>query len=156
MKKWMGFLLALAAIPVLSLRGFGGRDVGKLQPVQVVALQAEGGKLQLQTDTGDYGRGEDLAKALEDMNKTALGWVELDTAEYLLLGAGTEACLPQLEEYLRPSCCLCSVAGEIDMTQVGEFFRLHQPKRTLAQYLAGEQSLPRLISEEGRLKLVQE
>ena len=156
MKKWMGYALALGAVPLLSLGGFGGRDVGTLRPVQVVVLQAEGGKLQLQTDTGAFGRGADLAKALEDLDKTADAWVDLDTAEYLLLGEGTEVWLPQLEEHLRPSCCLCFVAGQVDVTKVGPFLRRHPPQSTLADYLAGEKSLPRLISEEGRWKLVQE
>ena len=156
MKKWLGYALALAAVPLLSLGGFGGRDVGKLQPVQVVLLETVGGKLQLHTDAGTFGRGEDLAKALEDLHKTAEGWVDLDTAEYLLLGEGTEGWLSELQEDLRPSCCLCAVAGQIDLTKVGVFLQQHPPKQTLARYRTGEQKLPRLISEEGRLKLVEE
>lgn len=156
MKKWLGYALALAAVPMLSLGGFGGRDIGKLQPVQVVLLETVGGKLQLHTDAGAFGRGEDLTKALEDLHKTAEGWVDLDTAEYLLLGEGTEDLLPQLQEHLRPGCCVCQAAGQIDLTKAGSFLQLYRMKRTVAQYRAGEKSLPRLISEEGRLKLVEE
>lgn len=156
MKKWLVYALILAAIPVLSFGGFGGRDVGKLQPVQAVMVQLENGKLRLLTDTEATGRGENVPEAIEDMNKTADARVYLDTADYLLLSEGAEAYLPQLQEYLRPSCCLCAVAGQIDMTKVGTFLELHQPEQTLTRYEAGERELPLLISEEGRLKLVQE
>lgn len=156
MKKWLVYVLILAAVPVLSFGGFGGRDVGKLQPVQAIMMQVENGKLRLLTDTDATGRGEDAQKAVEDMNRTADAWVYLDTADYLLLSEGTEAYLPQLQKYLRPSCCLCAVAGEIDLSRVGSFLELHQPKQTLSRYEAGERELPLLISEEGRMKLVQE
>lgn len=156
MKKWLVYAVALAAVPVLSFGGFGGRDVGKLQPVQAVMVQLENGSLRILTDTEATGRGEDVQKAIEDMNRTADAWVYLDTADYLLLSEGTQDYLPQLREYLRPSCCLCAVAGEIDMSKVGTFLELHQPKQSLTRYEAGEKKLPLLISEEGRMKLVQE
>ena len=39
MRKWIGYTLALAMIPILSFGGFGGQDVGKLSPVQVVLVR---------------------------------------------------------------------------------------------------------------------
>lgn len=154
MKKWLFYALVLAAIPVLSFGRSGGQDVGKLQPVQVVMARPENGKLRLLTDTEDTGKGEDAHGAIEDMNETASARIFLDTADYLLLAEGAEQWLPQLQEYLRPSCSLCYVAGEVDVTKVGEFLQLHEPELTLTQYEAGQTTLPLLISEEGRLKLV--
>ena len=155
MKKWLSYLLLLAAVPVLSFGGFGGHDVGELQPVQVILVRTKNGQLHLSTDTQSTGLGEDIHKAIADMNETASARVFLDTADYLLLGPGGELWLPQLREYLRPSCKLCYVTGEVDLGQVAAFLQLHEPKLTLAQYEAGERGLSCLISNEGRLQLVQ-
>lgn len=156
MKKWLSYLLLLAAVPVLSFGGFGGQDVGKLQPVQVILVRTKNGQLHLSTDTQSTGLGEDIHKAIADMNETSSSQVFLDTADYLLLTTGTEDWLPQLQEYLRPSCSVCYVSGEVDLTAAGEFLQHHQPKLTLTQYEAGETQRPLLVSEEGRMKLVYE
>ena len=155
MKKWLYYALVLAAIPVLSFGGFGGQDIGKLSPVQVLTVRTAGEQVQLQTDTADLGSGDDIRNAVRNMNEIASARVFLDTADYLLLGPGGELWLPQLREYLRPSCKLCYVTGEVDLGQVAAFLQLHEPKLTLAQYEAGERGLSCLISNEGRLQLVQ-
>lgn len=155
MKKWLFYVMALAAIPVLSFGGLGGEDVGKLRPVQVVMVSAQNDELHLMTDTEDAGVGIDAHQAVSEMNQSASAKVFLDTADYLLLESGTEAWLPQLRDYLRPSCSLCYVAGEVNLEQAGKYLQLHEPEITLTQYEAGERRLPYLLSEEGRLKLVQ-
>lgn len=154
MKKWLFCALVLAAIPALSFGGLGGEDVGKLNPVQLIALSEERGGVQLQTDTGDLGTGETVRQAVSDMNESAPAKVFLDTADYLLVEPGAELWLPQLQEYLRPSCNICYVTGEVDFAQAVTFLQRHEPKLTLTQYEAGELRLPYLISKEGRLKLV--
>lgn len=156
MKKWLVYAVVLAAVPILSFGGFGGRDVGKLRPVQAIMIKLEDGSLRILTDTEAAGRGEDVPEAIADMNRTADAWVYLDTADYLLLGEGTAEYLPRLREYLRPSCCLCAVSGDIDLSEVGAFLEVHQPKQTMTRYEAGKKKLPLLISEEGRMKLVQQ
>ena len=156
MKKWMVYALMLAAIPVLSFGGFGGEDVGTLHPVQVLMVRLEKDGLCLLTDTEDTGTGKDAHQAILDMERTAPGSVLLDTADYLLLEVGTEACLEQLREQLRPSCSICYVTADVDLKQAEEFLQHHEPALTLTQYAAGEHRLPYLITEEGRLKLVQQ
>lgn len=155
MNKWLVYALTLAAIPVLSFGGFGGRDVGKLRPVQLVMVRREGDRLRLTTDTGDSGRGTDIHKAIKDMKGSADAEIFLDTADYLLLGEGTEACLPQLQEYLRPSCALCRVTGEPDPEAVVTYLQQHPPELTLTQYEAAPEELPELVAAERRNKLVQ-
>lgn len=155
MKKWLFCGLLLAAIPVLSYGSFGGEDVGKLRPVQVVLLQSGEDGVQVVTDAGEMGSGVDISRALNDLKLTSSGEVFLDTADYLLLEPGMEICLPQLQEYLRPSCNLCYVSGDTDLEQVAAYLQNHVPKFTLTQYQAGERRLPYLISDKERLKLVQ-
>jgi hypothetical protein len=80
--------------------------------------------------------------------------VFLDTAEYLLVEPGAEIWLPQLQQYLRPSCNICYVTADMDLKLAGKYLQNHGPKLTLAKYEAGERRLPYLITEEGRMKLV--
>lgn len=155
MKKWLFCILVLAAVPVLSYGGFGGEDVGELSPVQVVMLRSDREGVRLLTDTEAVGVGPNPRKAVENMEETTEKRVFLDTADYLLLEPGTEHWLPQLVQYLRPSCNLCYVGGELKLERAGEYLQLHQPKLTLTQYEAGKRRLAYLISDEGRLKLVQ-
>lgn len=153
MKKWVGYALILAIIPALSFGGFGGEDVGKLSPVQVVLLRFADENVQLLTDTEQIGIGADAEKAIMNMKETSASGVFLETADYLLLEQDAEAWLPQLRQYLRPSCHICYVTGDIDPKQAGQFLQLHEPALTLTDYEAGERHLPLLISKEGKLKL---
>lgn len=154
MKKWMFCTLVLAAIPLLSFGGFGGDDVGRLQPVQVVVLSNRDDGVQLQTDTADLGTGENVQQAVMNMKEQSSAMVFLDTAEYLLIEPGAEVWLSQLREHLRPSCNLCYVTAAVDPEQAGKYLQQHEPKFTMTHYAAGERRLPYLISEEGRMKLV--
>lgn len=156
MKKWIFYALALAAIPALSFGGFGGQDVGKLQPIQVVMARPDGSGIRILTDAQISGWGTDVDHAIRDMNDSASSQVFLDTADYLLLEADAEQWIPQLREHLRPSCNLCRVSGNVDLTLAGEYLQLHEPKLTVTQYEAGDRGLPNLIIKEGRMKLVQQ
>ena len=155
MKKWVIYLLSLTTIPILSFGGLGGADVGDLHPVQVVMVREEKDQLDLMTDTEDAGSRVDAHQAIQQMKDYASGKVFLDTADYVLLEAGSEIWLSQLSEYLRPSCSLCYAAGDVDLVEAGAYLKLHEPRLTLTQYQAGERHMPYLISEKGRLKLVQ-
>lgn len=155
MKKWLFYVLVLAGIPVLSFGGFGGEDVGKLSPVHVIAVLGEEEQVQLLTDTGELGMGKDVRQAIRNMEERAPARVFLDTADYLLLKPGAEIWLPELLEHLRPSCHLCYLTAESDLEEAGKYLQIHEPDLTLSQYEAGERELPYLISDEGRLKLVQ-
>lgn len=156
MRKWFFCALVLAAIPIFSFGGFGGRDVEKLRPVQVVAVSTVQHEVQLRTDTEDLGIAADVSQAIRHMKETSPAEVFLDTADYLLVSPGAEIWLPQLQQYLRPSCSLCYVPAEVDLIQAGEYLQLHDPKLTLTQYEAGQRQLPYLITEDGRMKLVRQ
>lgn len=155
MKKWIHCALILAVIPILSFGGLGGEDVGKLRPVQVVEIRNRNNGVLLRTDTQDLGVGADVIQALQDMKETSPARVFLDTADYLLIEPGAEIWLSQLQAYLRPSCCLCYIAGDVDLSEAGQYLQLHEPKLTLTHYEAGRRNLPELISKEGSMKLVQ-
>lgn len=154
MRKWIFCTAIVAAVPILAFGGFGGEDVGKLQPVQVVSIAKQENRVILLTDTGDRGAGADVSRAIKDMKATSAARVFLDTADYLLVEPDAEAWLPQLQSHLRPSCNVCFVEGTVDLELAGQYLQLHQPKFTMMQYEAGERRLPCLRTEEGRMKLV--
>ena len=152
MRKWIGYTLTLAMIPILSFGGFGGQDVGKLSPVQVVLVR-NSEQVVLLTDTKEQGTGEDVASAVMNMKQTSSSEVFLDTADYLLIEPGAQVWITQLHEYLRPSCNVCYVTGRADLEQAGLFLQLHEPSLTLADYEAGDHNLSCLSIKEGRMQL---
>lgn len=154
MKRWLWYLLVIAAVAALSGKNPSGTDVGRLQPVQVVRVSSTAGQILIQTDTGDLGQGETLKEAFEDMKNTASSKVFLDTADYLILSPKCKSLLPALMEYLRPACSVCLEDGEPDLEQVGKFLEVHDPKLTLMRYRAGQRELKTLVTREGRMELV--
>ena len=152
MKKWIGYTLTLAMIPILSFGGFGGQDVGKLSPVQVVLVR-NSEQVVLLTDTKEQGTGEDVVSAVINMKQTSAAEVFLDTADYLLIEPGAQVWITQLQKYLRPSCNVCYVTGGADLERAGLFLQLHEPSLTLADYEAGDHNLSCLSIKEGRMQL---
>ena len=154
MKKWLWFLAAFLVVATVGMQPSAGKDVAKLQPVQVVCLGKYGDSFAVWTDTGDWGTGATLDDAVENMKMAAVGEVFLETADHLLL---MEDCMDLLEDvtaYLRPSCSLCLIRGEPDMKRIGQFLQAHAPEVTLMEYRAGMKKIQTLKSEEGRVNLV--
>ena len=83
MKKWLFYVLVLAGIPVLSFGGFGGEDVGKLSPVQVIAVLSEEEQVQLLTDTGELGMGKDVRQAIISNDKNRINTCFLPIVRFL-------------------------------------------------------------------------
>lgn len=154
MKRWAYFVLAVLAVAWLSGKGVSGTDVAKLQPVQVVWVKAEEELIVVTADSGDQGSGTDLHSAIQDLKDSAPAEVFLDTAEYLLIAEHCTGLLPQLMDYLRPSCMVCRTEGEPDFSLVSQFLQIHQPDSTLQKYRVGITELPILKTTEGRMELV--
>ena len=130
-----------------------GADVARLHPAEAVQVEMQGQMLVLTTDTGLWGRGLTAAMALEDLKNTAPGEVFLETAQVALVQQGMLA--DQLLPLLRPNCRLVLYEGEPDLEAVGGFLGSHPSQATLGTWAAGERVLPRLITKEGRMELVQ-
>ena len=154
MKKFTWVIVTALIVIAFWEKSSAGTDVGKLLPVQVVMVSRDEEKVVVQTDTGDFGVGDTLTAAVEDMKASAPGEIFLETAEHLLLAP---ACMDVLEDaaaLLRPSCTLCLVEGEPDMEKLGDFLKLHAPSVTLMEYKAGVRQLQTLKSVEGRMRVV--
>ena len=154
MKRWLWYIGIIGVIAALGGKASAGTDVGKLQPVQVVRLSCPKGQVVIETDTGEWGTGESLKAAFEDMKAASVREVFLETADYLILSSDCIDLLPAMMKKLRPSCAVCLTEGQPDMAQVGAFLQHHAPHITLMRYRAGERQLQTLVSREGRMELV--
>lgn len=141
---YAAILSALLAAPVKRL------DVGKLRPVQVVAVYKENQWVVIETDTGDYGIGATAEQALCNMEDTTAGVIYLDTAQYLLLRKGAENEAEQLRKVLKPDTRLCYAQEEIDIMQTGKFLAAHADLPKLKDWKK-EQDLPVLTMFRKRL-----
>lgn len=154
MKKYLWYLVLVAAVAALGAKPSAGKDIGKLQPVQVVWVSRLENAVVVQTDTGDQGAGHTLQAAVEAMTAAAMGEVFLETADHLLLSPDCMDLLPDAMMLLRPSCTLCLTQGEPELEQVGTFLRQHPPNMTLTHFRAGGGELQILKTDEGRMELV--
>lgn len=154
MKRWLWYIGIVVAIAALGGKTSAGTDIAKLQPVQVVHLSCLEGQVLIETDTGDWGSGETLKDALNEMKASASREVFLDTADYLIVSQDCIDLLPAMMKQLRPSCNVCLENGQPDMAQVGAFLQQHTPEITLMEYRAGERQLQTLVTREGRMELV--
>ena len=128
-----------------------GQNIGMLQPVQVLAVTADG-EIRLQTDAGAEGTGMSVASALEKLQAGASAEVFLDTADFLLISDA--AVLGEISPYLRPSCRVCIFEGEPEMEMLGDYLTHHDPGVSIKDCAGKQMELPVLRFEEGRMELV--
>ena len=154
MKRWAYMLLTVLAVSAFGGRTGAGVDVAKLHPVELVSVICTEQRVRIQTDTGDWGEGVNLQAAIQDLHRTASAEVFLETAEYLLIDEDGEALLPELMDYLRPSCGVCILQGDPELEDVAAYLKIHRPTTTLIQYRGGMKKLQTLKVAKGRMELV--
>ena len=126
-------------------------DVGKLRPVEVVAVCRNEEGYTIRTDTGDRGQGMDLKDALADLKESASGLIYLDTAEYLLLETAVED-IESLCGLLRPGVRVCAAEPGIDLEGSGQYLDVHRPAAFLEPQ-ADYQKLEILWLKDGQYHL---
>ena len=141
-------MLILAAVLTLPSTP---TDVGKLQPVQTVIVYKEDGSFVLQTDTDDVGRGENILAALDDLKETTPEHIYLDTAEFLLIGEGTEKAVETLRKRFDRSAELYGYIGSPDPEAVSAYLQVHGNGPRFSQWQVGEK-LPILDCREDRIR----
>lgn len=135
MKKWLLLIGALAAVGFLSRLPHPARDIAKLEPVRVVYLYMDQGRLCIETDTADYGSGRNLTEATDDLRTRADAEIFLDTAEFLLLSPEVTIS-PDFYTHLRPACKVCYTEMAPDLEAAAEYLAAHPPEITLARLRA--------------------
>ena len=131
MKKILYLLGGLVAAGILSRLPHPAVDVSRLEPVQVVYLYLDQGRLWLETDTGSFGSGDSLTEAANDLKANASGEIFLDTAEFLILDPEVPI-EPDFYDHLRPGCKVCYADAPPDLTVAAAFLATHSPEITLA------------------------
>ena len=114
-------------------------DVGKLRPVEVVSIYKEGKLYVMQTDTGDQGVGTTAQQALESLKATSSGIIYLDTAEFLLLGEGTEETAEELRQHLKKAVRLCMTGEPVDLAEAARFLSVHGELPSLKDWETGSE-----------------
>lgn len=152
MRRW---ILLLAAAGVLLLLPQGqGTDIAKLQPVELLYINIEEGRIALRTDTEELGIGNTLDDALRDIRATAAGEIFLDTVDFVLVTEDTKTMIPELEALLRPSAKLILATGMVDPKNITEFLSVHKSELTIKDWMTGQTELPKLMTAGERYYLV--
>lgn len=150
MKKIIIYVLILIAVLLVPVER---TDVGKLRPVQSVAIYGVDGVVIIETDTGDRGEGENAVAALEDLKRTTPAVIYLDTAEYLLVNEDMEGAVEHLRAYLKETVELYHYVGTPKLEDVTQYLEIHGNAPVLKEWRRGKE-LPILDCREERVKIM--
>lgn len=123
--KWLVYAAVIGAALLVPVQR---TDVGKLQPIEVVAIQARDHQIILRTELGDRGEGKSVEEALENMKQTTAGVIYLDTAEYLLVSPGAQEYVKEMNDYLKYDVRICIAEEEIPLEKTAAYLDSHKPK----------------------------
>ena len=143
---YSGLLAAALLLPS------GGKELGKIKPVETLLIKAEKGQIILRTDTEDLGIGNTVEEAMCDLEKTTAGRIYPDTTLYLLVDETAEENIEALKAYLKGSTRLCIVEGDVDLQEAGEYLGTHKPGIKLKKWKKGG-SLQHLRNYRGKMKI---
>lgn len=148
MKRSFLYLLVLAAVLVCPTKA---TDVGKLQPVQTVAVYQDQSGCIIQTDTKDVGRGEDVPAAIKNLKETTPATIYLDTAQYLIVS--DESIVEELRTHLKGNVKLYRFIGNPPMDTVSKFLAAHGRGPSIRTWKS-EDALPVLDCRSERLNFL--
>ena len=136
MKRLILYILILSGLTWAPVER---ADVGKLAPVELVLLDVRDQTVMLTTDAGDYGEGESVEKALQNMKQCSKSYVYLDTARYLLVTETAQHKLAEVDRYLKDGVKVCIAPADTDLKAAAKYLRTHKDQPTLRQWKAGAQ-----------------
>lgn len=122
MKRLLIYSVILAAVLLVPVER---SDVGKLRPIQTVAVFHDGTQFVIETDTEDTGRGEALQQAFINLIETAPADIYLDTADFLLVDVTAETKIDELSGVLKDSVRLYRFTGDPDLQQASKYLSVH-------------------------------
>ena len=136
MKRILLYVLILAAVLVLPTKGM---DVGKLQPVQTIAVFRKGERWVIKTDTEDVGVGASVEAAFENLMETTPAVICLDAADYLLVQNDTLTAIDVLRPKLKGSILLYQYIGNPDLKDVSKYLSVHGENTKLKHWSRSEE-----------------
>ena len=149
MIRWLLYIIIVVGIFLVPTEG---TDVGKLQPVQTVAVYQVDDHYVIETDTRDVGQGTSLQKAIENLKETTPAVVYLDTADFLLVDGVVEHQLDELKGVLKGSVSVYRLSGTQDLKETSKFLSTKQKGPSLKSWKNGV-ILPVLTCKNGRMIL---
>lgn len=154
MKKWFWWLGALALVWVAPRLNHPAVDLGNLTPVEVIALNVENGQVEIRTDTGDVGQGDDLAQAVENLKAQAPRALFLESGDKLLVSGEVEGLWQEIFGLFRPNCQICLAEENLDLDLAGAYLNAHPVPQTLGNLRGTGVIKYQLEIKEGRGRLV--
>ena len=145
--KWLLYLMILLGVWMVPVHG---TDVGKLIPVEVIAVSENQGTYTVRTDTEDMGQGRTLADAFDSLEEQASGIIYLDTAEFLVIEAGVQP--NALRPYLKDGINVCIAPEEIPLDGIADYLSVHRPDTKLKEAQDVER-IPSITYENERYRM---
>lgn len=136
MIKTILYMLVLAAVLVCPTKA---TDVGKLQPVQTIAVYRDEDGYAVLTDTDDVGRGESIDSAIDNLKSTTPATIYMDTAQYLIVNE--ESVIEDIRPHLKKNVKLCRFVGQPPMKSVSKFLSAHNVDISLGNWQYGAKLL---------------
>lgn len=120
--------MVLYIIVLLALMAFPAErtNVGRLLPVEAVRVSQSVGHVEIETDTGNIGVGENLEEAYLDLKERASGEIFLDTADYLILSGAEDRILGELNRYIKERIRVCRAEGSLDLEAAAQYLAVHR------------------------------
>ena len=150
MKRILIYIVILLAVVLVPLER---ADVGKLRPVQTVAVYRDGNIYTIATDTGDKGEGETAADALADLKRTTPAIIYLDTAQFLLTGKNAVDAVEELRQYFCDDVEIYSFRGDAELVEVSKYLSVHGNGPKLKCWNIGKK-LPILACSGSKIELI--
>ena len=112
-------LIAVLLVPVRRV------EVAQLMPVWAMSLDREDSLLVLETDSGYFGKGPDIQRAIEDLHTNTPYNLYLDTTRYLFAAEEAADYLPQFYHILKGSVRVCICEPPEDLTLAAQYLDVH-------------------------------
>ncbi|MBE6926379.1 MAG: hypothetical protein E7461_06005 [Ruminococcaceae bacterium] len=156
MRKVLLLATIVVLVALVGLLPFDGTDIGKLHPVEVLAVSRKDGTLLLQTDSGMSGTGKNVDDALSALRLSSSGNIFLETANYLLIGQDCTDEVASFWEFVRPACQVYYFKGRGPIGEIGDFLESHPSRATVLRCIQGAGEIPLIVLEGESVRLERE
>lgn len=137
----MRILLYVVILGLLFLAPVEQLDVAKLEPVQTIALRLTDGEIELETDTGNKGRGKNIADAVNDLEEKTPGVIYLDTAQYLLVTEEASPHVETLRHYLQTETLVSMWDGSASVKSAAKYLDIRRDLPKLRDWKTVEKKI---------------
>lgn len=162
MRKFLLFLLVLAALAYFGLLPFSANDVSRLLPVETVLITREGDRIRVDVGAGVRAVGKSLAETLDRLKEQVSGVIFFQTAEQVIVEEQAAQVVDEVisEERFRPAAGIyLTPERDLDAQAVSRYCSARHTALTLGEAKAAQAEgrklvLPRLIRADGGFRIL--